>query len=320
MYRGELLTVEVKDDGDIVATYKGTVVKYLSLSNVPIPDDVTRLHVVGMSDMKTDITDIIPIEDIYIEELSLVRVDVAPLDGIVYNNLHRLEIRECTNTVEDRIVHLNGCPRLGVLSIYRSPIIKLPDITDCTELTILHVTTSDLSTDALTRMDLSKLTKMDTLIVQNCRVQGVLPDYIAGWSKLSRLILPDNYLFGNIPDSYNQLKSLKELNLSDNGLEGDLAPITGMTSLQKLNIMDTDFEDNVNITAIVSLPDIQEILMYDEINISNISGDLPDREPDTGVVTIIANDDVHLKGNEKIWTYEYLRDHDLVRITNALPL
>lgn len=291
------LEVRIRADGTIIGYYDGIETEYSSLIDVPIADDVTVLYVIADEGIRgIDVADIIPIEDIYLRELYLDGVDVRSLDGIQYSNLRTLRIQNCTNSLDHRL-DLTGCPQLRLLYIIGTAIVRLPDITACTRLNIFGAYGSDLSSDALTNLDLSALVQMQYFSIEDCRIQGVLPEYIQYWTSLIVLNLSYNVLIGSIPDSYSRLTRLRTLSLAGNGLQGDISVVTTYDELVRLHLHDTDFEDSQSLTQILNLPYIGFVSVHD----SGITGRLPNRTDRRIEVSVDLDSDTYHTANPQFW-------------------
>lgn len=296
MYKS--LVVIIRADRTITAQYNDITTQYNSLADVPIADDVTALSIVAdISVRGIHVSDIIPIEDIYMKELYLNGVDVSSLDGIQYSSLRSIHMLNCTNSLDSRM-DLTGCPELRLLHILDTDIVRMPDITACTKLHTVTIERSDLSSDALTNLDLSALVRMQIFIIDDCGIQGLLPEYIQYWSNLLVLSLQYNILIGDIPESYSELTKLKRLSLSGNGLEGDISVVTTLNELTKLDVSDTDFDDSQSLAQIVNLPNIDTVSIHD----SAITGILPDRTDKRVEVSVDIDSDTYRTANPLVWT------------------
>ncbi|XP_024019466.1 probable leucine-rich repeat receptor-like serine/threonine-protein kinase At3g14840 isoform X2 [Morus notabilis] len=82
---------------------------------------------------------------------------------------------------------------------------------------------SDLSGSEATFPPLNNMTKMKTLILRNCNLNGTIPDYLGEMSSLKTLDLSFNKLSGNVPNSLASLSNVDYIFLTGNLLSGEVA-------------------------------------------------------------------------------------------------
>lgn len=307
------MKIDVLTDGSVTCKIRNSTKTYGSLLEVPLPNNVNKLHV-NCQVKGTDITDIVPIEDHFMEEMTVSGANIDALHQIVYTNLKRLYISDCVSTI-DRL-DLNGCTKLVELDVKESDIGKIPDIKECISLTKLKVDKCDLVDDTLSSVDLSRLSKLSYLSITDCNIGGELPDYIANLSKLDILILNGNKLIGTIPSSYSRMTRLYVLKLASNRLEGDISTTLGMSKLGFLELHHNQFIDQTTLSDLVMLPSLSEITIYG----TDIGGKLPSVivPPQTkrlGTIEIETDSSNRITALPKYWKTES-SDRDTVYYSN----
>jgi LRR receptor-like serine/threonine-protein kinase FLS2 len=156
---------------------------------------------------------------------------------------------------------------------------QLPfELGNITELTRLYITNSDLSAGPIPD-SIGKCTKLKTLQIQVCKLQGPfpvglrelkllgmpielsmsnaldtvslyknnfsgsIPIWICELVLLTSLSLTFNRFNGTIPECIGSLKRLQELSLNSNAFSGELTiGICDLVNLDELNLYDTDIE------------------------------------------------------------------------------
>ncbi|GMN72707.1 hypothetical protein TIFTF001_053596 [Ficus carica] len=67
------------------------------------------------------------------------------------------------------------------------------------------------------------MTKIETLILRNCNINGTIPDYLGKMTSLKTLDLSFNKLTGNVPSSLTSLSDADYIFLAGNLLSGEVA-------------------------------------------------------------------------------------------------
>ncbi|KAF6160734.1 hypothetical protein GIB67_035935 [Kingdonia uniflora] len=82
-----------------------------------------------------------------------------------------------------------------------------------------------------------KFENLTALVIANCRLTGLIPQWLSGSTKLQLLDLSWNHLSGTIPDWFGGMKFLFYLDISNNSLSGEIPKsLSKMESLISRNI------------------------------------------------------------------------------------
>ncbi|XP_078436740.1 leucine-rich receptor-like protein kinase family protein [Wolffia australiana] len=118
--------------------------------------------------------------------------------------------------------------------------------------------------------ELSTMTKLKSLYLSNCGIQGTIPPWIGNLTALESLELADNLLLGEIPREISNLEKLWQLELYNNSLTGTLPAGFGKLSNlvyldASMNNLQGDLSEIRYLTKLVSLQLFQ----------NNFSGQVP---------------------------------------------
>ncbi|CAA6665682.1 unnamed protein product [Spirodela intermedia] len=98
---------------------------------------------------------------------------------------------------------------------------------------ITELRVSDLKKSDGSFPPLEKMLGMQQLVLRNCSISGMIPDYIGNMTKLKTLDLSFNNLTGEIPENFASLRILANMYLTNNRLNGS---IPGWISRSRENV------------------------------------------------------------------------------------
>ncbi|PWA68082.1 protein kinase-like domain, Leucine-rich repeat domain, L domain-like protein [Artemisia annua] len=94
----------------------------------------------------------------------------------------------------------------------------------------------------LRSFDFASFPNLEGLSINNCKLEGSIPEQIGLLSNLTYLSLSNNYLTGIVPDSFSNLICLENLNLFNNFLTGNLTvSFANLTHLENLDLSNNNF-------------------------------------------------------------------------------
>ncbi|CAI9753516.1 unnamed protein product [Fraxinus pennsylvanica] len=119
--------------------------------------------------------------------------------------------------------------------------------------------------------NISRLTKLESMILTTCMLQGKIPPSVGNMTSLIDLELSGNYLSGRIPTELGQLKNLRQLEFYYNQLEGEIPEELGnLTALIDLDMSVNKFIGEIP-HSIFLLPNLQFFQLYN----NSLSGEIP---------------------------------------------
>ncbi|XP_044490312.1 phytosulfokine receptor 1 [Mangifera indica] len=129
---------------------------------------------------------------------------------------------------------------LSYLSLTNAGIVNLSSalqiLQHCSNLTAL-VLTRNFPDEELPADPGLQFQNLKALVIANCRLRGLIPQWLSGCTKLQLLDLSWNQLSGRIPDWFGSFNDLFYLDLSNNTFIGEIPKsITGLPSLISRNI------------------------------------------------------------------------------------
>ncbi|XP_052188228.1 receptor protein-tyrosine kinase CEPR1-like [Diospyros lotus] len=117
-----------------------------------------------------------------------------------------------------------------------------------------------------------RLTKLKSMIMTTCMVQGFIPGSLGNITSLVDLELSGNFLVGQIPAELGMLVNLRQLELYYNQLDGVIPGELGnLTELRELDISVNKLTGTIP-ESICSLPNLQVLQLYN----NTLTGELPD--------------------------------------------
>lgn len=120
--------------------------------------------------------------------------------------------------------------------------------------------------------NISGLTKLTTMILATCMVEGRIPAAIGDMTSLVDLELSGNYLLGEIPKEIGMLKKLQQLELYYNKLTGKIPDELGnLTELRDLD-MSVNMLTGTIPESIFRLPKLEVLQLYNNTLTGEISG------------------------------------------------
>ncbi|KAF5955401.1 hypothetical protein HYC85_008257 [Camellia sinensis] len=140
--------------------------------------------------------------------------------------------------------------------------------------------------------NISRLTKLKSMVLTTCMVRGLIPASIGNMTSLVDLELSGNYLVGQIPVEVGLLENLQQLELYYNGLSGAIPEELG--NLSKL----VDWDMSVNkLTgkipeSICRLPKLKVLQLYN----NSLTGEIPEAMANSTTLTMLSVYDNMLTG------------------------
>ncbi|KAG0485878.1 hypothetical protein HPP92_009957 [Vanilla planifolia] len=108
---------------------------------------------------------------------------------------------------------------------------------------------------------------LQTLILDGNFFNGTVPDWFDSFSNLTNLSIQHNRLEGPLPLSIGRMHSLTRLSLSGNGISGRIPDLSGLSSLEVLDMEDNELDSE--------LPLMPEMLVTVLLGKNRLSGDIP---------------------------------------------
>ncbi|KAG2664890.1 hypothetical protein I3760_16G103300 [Carya illinoinensis] len=140
--------------------------------------------------------------------------------------------------------------------------------------------------------NISRLTKLKSMILTTCMVQGTIPTTIGDMTSLVDLELSGNYLVGRIPAEIGLLKNLKQLELYYNQLVGNIPEELGnLSELIDLDMSVNRLTGNIP-ESICRLPKLQVLQLYN----NSLTGEIPGAIENSTTLTILSLYDNFLTG------------------------
>ncbi|KAF5445614.1 hypothetical protein F2P56_034656 [Juglans regia] len=140
--------------------------------------------------------------------------------------------------------------------------------------------------------NISRLTKLKSMILTTCMVQGTIPTTIGDMTSLVDLELSGNYLVGRIPAEIGLLRNLKQLELYYNQLVGNIPEELGnLTELIDLDMSVNRLTGNIP-ESICRLPKLQVLQLYN----NSLTGEIPSAIENSTTLTILSLYDNFLTG------------------------
>ncbi|KAI7741592.1 hypothetical protein M8C21_019869, partial [Ambrosia artemisiifolia] len=147
--------------------------------------------------------------------------------------------------------------------------------------------------DLLGSLDFASFPNLERLSIQNCKLEGSIPEQIGLLSNLTELSLPGNLLTGNLPVSLTNLTRLKYLNLSKNQLTGPIPPSYG--SMLSLTVLDMG-TNQLNASIPEEIGNLQNL---ETLNLAhnNFDGPIPSNFGNLSQLKILNISNNFLSGN-----------------------
>ncbi|KAI7751681.1 hypothetical protein M8C21_013503, partial [Ambrosia artemisiifolia] len=147
--------------------------------------------------------------------------------------------------------------------------------------------------DLLGRLDFASFPNLERLSIQNCKLEGSIPEQIGLLSNLTELSLPGNRLTGNLPVWLTKLTRLKYLDLSKNQLTGPIPPSYG--SMLSLIVLDMG-TNQLNASIPEEIGNLQNL---ETLNLAhnNFDGPIPSNFGNLSQLKILNISNNFLSGN-----------------------
>ncbi len=141
-----------------------------------------------------------------------------------------------------------------------------PDFLAFSKLTKLNwLSLSDFSEDEVRYVNLSKLSGLKKLYLENCDINDLAVNEIATLGKLHELHLPYCNFLGNVMENLrlNKLKSLTILDLDSTGIgKTEILAMNLPASLHEVDVSSNELNDNA-VTVLANLPNLKRLVLYE---------------------------------------------------------
>lgn len=139
---------------------------------------------------------------------------------------------------------------------------------------------------------ISGLTKMKTMVLTTCMLEGKIPLAIGNMTALVDLELSGNFLTGKIPKEIGNLKNLRELELYYNSLIGEIPEEIGnLTELVDLD-MSVNMLTGKLPDSICRLPKLEVLQLYN----NSLTGEIPISISNSTTLTMLSLYDNYMTG------------------------
>ncbi|KAL1833378.1 hypothetical protein ACET3Z_003029 [Daucus carota] len=133
-----------------------------------------------------------------------------------------------------------------------------------------HFGKNQLSGDIPSQLFNPNLTVLHVLFESN-KLSGSIPSTLGSVRSLEVVRLDSNSLTGSVPSNLDNLSGVKELYLSNNGLTGPFPNLTGMTSLNYVDLSNNSFTASAIPSWFSTLPSLTTLNMED----TGLEGQIP---------------------------------------------
>ncbi|KAK7412783.1 hypothetical protein VNO78_04404 [Psophocarpus tetragonolobus] len=134
----------------------------------------------------------------------------------------------------------------------------------------LHLGKNRLSGEIPPKLFSSKMTLIHVIFDSN-KLVGSIPGTIGLVKSLTAVRFENNSLDGNVPQTFNNLIHVTDLLLSNNKLQGPLPNLTGMSSLQYLDLSNNSFDESSFPLWLSNLKNLTTLQMESV----NLNGNIP---------------------------------------------
>jgi Leucine-rich repeat (LRR) protein/tRNA A-37 threonylcarbamoyl transferase component Bud32 len=132
--------------------------------------------------------------------------------------------------------------------------------------------------------NISRLTKLKSMVLTTCMVYGRIPAAIGNMTSLVDLELSGNYLVGEIPKEIGLLKNLQQLELYYNMLVGNIPEELGnLTELTDIDISVNRLTGNIP-ESLCRLPKLSVLQLYN----NSLTGEIPGAIVNSTTLTILS--------------------------------
>lgn len=140
--------------------------------------------------------------------------------------------------------------------------------------------------------NISRLTKLKSMLLMTCMLEGKIPKSIGNMTSLADLELSGNFLTGEVPSEIGMLKNLKQLELYYNQLVGNIPhEIGNLTELEDLDMSVNRFTGKLP-ESVCRIPKLRVVQFYN----NTLSGEIPSCIADSTTLTMLSLYDNFLTG------------------------
>ncbi|KAG9139030.1 hypothetical protein Leryth_023944 [Lithospermum erythrorhizon] len=214
----------------------------------------------------------------YLPELKILRVGHNDFHGNFPMNITRecfklQELNMSSSHFFGALPDFSGLKSLRILDLSSNKFTgNFPfSVTNISSLEILNFNENDGFDEWELPDSFTKLTKLRTLYLMTCMLNGSIPAWLGNMTSLVDLELTGNYLVGKLPPELGKLKNLRQLELYYNQLEGEIPEELGNLK----NLVDLDMSVNKFIgkipESICRLPNLRVLQLYN----NSLTGEIP---------------------------------------------
>ncbi|KAL8171516.1 hypothetical protein V2J09_023320 [Rumex salicifolius] len=120
-----------------------------------------------------------------------------------------------------------------------------PGLDNLTQIAHFHLNKNKLSGSIPPQMFRPEMTHLIHILLNGNQLNGNIPSTIGHIQSLAVLRLDKNNLTGEVPSNLSSLIHINEFNLANNQLTGPLPNLTGMDSLQSLDLSNNTFDESL---------------------------------------------------------------------------
>ncbi|KAH9289277.1 hypothetical protein KI387_033394 [Taxus chinensis] len=135
----------------------------------------------------------------------------------------------------------------------------------------------------------SQATKLIHILFDSNEFQGEIPSTLGLVQNLVVLRLDRNSFNGSVPSKISSLDNLEELNLSNNELDGDMPDLSGLSSLQYMDLSNNSFNSTPTPRWLNSLQQLTTLVL----NNCSVTGEIP-----SAVFNLPKLETVRMKNNQ----------------------
>lgn len=226
----------------------------------------------------------------YLPELRVLRLGKNRLEGEFPDGITNCSLLEelsmPSSNLSGRLPDFSPLKSLRILDLsYNSFIGKFPmSVFNLTNLEVLNFNENDKFYLWKMPHDISRLKKLQYMVLTTCMVYGEIPKSIGNMTSLVDLELSGNFIGGKIPPELGLLKNLQQLELYYNQLHGNIPEEIGnLTELIDLDMSVNQLTGKLP-ESICRLPKLQVLQFYN----NSLSGEIPAAIAESKTLTILS--------------------------------